>query len=266
MDEPPKLSDPVRRTPLDVKLFLLLGDVAPGLLALFAFARGLLASAQLFATANRRVIASAVWVFLFVIVWLYLYWRKPWSIGLGGITQKITHPKLRHWLYLVGVLVFTWAPAVPWLMPSSQLEQATALEIQRQVSVLEEKTRMADLLYGRMRDDEDRAERFSKFPLKLRLLLPPPTPYAGLAERLQADAEFSLAEYLYHAGHGPEAIPHFKEAQRLSPDNWNYKRQAWTLSDAGRDYGTNFAKEVQRLNGKPYYAPRQMPEPKKKAN
>ena len=83
-------------------------------------------------------------------------------------------------------------------------------------------------------------------------------------DRLMADVEFSLAEYLYHAGHGPEAIRHFKEAQRLAPDNWNYKRQAWLLSDADRDYGTNFSKEVQKLNGKPYYAPRQMPEPANK--
>ena len=79
------------------------------------------------------------------------------------------------------------------------------------------------------------------------------------AERLQADAEFSLAEYLFHAGHGPEAIPHFKEAQRLDPENWNYKRQAWLLADAEKDYGTSFLKEVQKLNGKPYYPPRQLP-------
>jgi hypothetical protein len=85
-------------------------------------------------------------------------------------------------------------------------------------------------------------------------------------DRLMADVEFSLAEYLYHAGHGPEAILHFKQAQRLAPDNWNYKRQAWLLSDADRDYGTNFTKEVQKLNGKPYYAPRQMPEPANKPN
>ena len=85
-------------------------------------------------------------------------------------------------------------------------------------------------------------------------------------DRLMADVEFSLAEYLYHAGHGPEAIPHFKQAQRLAPDNWNYKRQAWQLSDADRDYGTNFTKEVQKLNGKPYYPPRQMPEPANKPN
>lgn len=82
-------------------------------------------------------------------------------------------------------------------------------------------------------------------------------------DRLKADAEFVLGEYLYKQGKGPDAIPHFKEAQRLDPDNWNYKRQAWALSDADRDYGTNFRKEVQKLNGKPYYEPHKLPEAKK---
>jgi tetratricopeptide (TPR) repeat protein len=82
-------------------------------------------------------------------------------------------------------------------------------------------------------------------------------------DRSQADAEFALAEYLYKQGKGADAIPHFKEAQRLDPDNWNYKRQAWALSDAERDYGTNFKKEVQKLNGKPYYEPRKLPDAKK---
>jgi Flp pilus assembly protein TadD len=81
-------------------------------------------------------------------------------------------------------------------------------------------------------------------------------------DRARADAEFALAEYLYSAGQGADAIPHFKEAQRLDPDNWNYKRQAWQLSDAERDYGTSFGKEVQKLQGKPYYKPRRLPEKK----
>ena len=73
-------------------------------------------------------------------------------------------------------------------------------------------------------------------------------------ERLEADAEFALAEYLYHAGHGDAAVAHFKAAQRLAPDNWNYKRQAYLFStNPERDYGTTFAKEVEKLNGKPYY-------------
>ena len=78
-------------------------------------------------------------------------------------------------------------------------------------------------------------------------------------DRAMADAEFALGEYLYKQGHGPDAIPHFKEAQRLAPDNWNYKRQAWALSDAERDYGTTFMKEVQKLGVKPYYEPRKLP-------
>lgn len=82
-------------------------------------------------------------------------------------------------------------------------------------------------------------------------------------ERALADAEFSLGEYLYKQGNGVDAIAHFKEAQRLSPDNWNYKRQAWALSDAERDYGTNFRKEVEKLNGKPYYEPPKLPAAKK---
>src|SRR5262249_4193841 len=82
-----------------------------------------------------------------------------------------------------------------------------------------------------------------------------------IPEHALAAAEFGLAEYLHRTGRGREAIPHYKEAQRLNPDSWNYKRQAWALSDAHRGYGTNFWKEVQKLKGKPYYPPRQLPEP-----
>jgi tetratricopeptide (TPR) repeat protein len=84
-------------------------------------------------------------------------------------------------------------------------------------------------------------------------------------QRALADAEFNLAEHLYANGKKADAIPHFKEAQRLDPDNWNYKRQAWALSDAERDYGTNWNKEVQKMTaaGKRYYPPRILPEVKK---
>ena len=82
-------------------------------------------------------------------------------------------------------------------------------------------------------------------------------------EHAQAAAEFALAEYLSHTNRGPDAIPHYKEAQRLNPDSWNYKRQAWALSNAERDYGTSFMKEVRKLKDKPYYAPRQQPESKR---
>ena len=71
-----------------------------------------------------------------------------------------------------------------------------------------------------------------------------------------AAAEFGLGEHLYKSGHLTEAIPHFKEAQRLNPKSWNYKRQAYALSDANRDYGTTFMDEVQKAGGsRVYYSP-----------
>lgn len=79
----------------------------------------------------------------------------------------------------------------------------------------------------------------------------------------QAAAEFGLGEQLYKSGHPAEAIPHFKEAQRLNPKSWNYKRQAWALSDAKRDYGTSFKDEVEKIGGsKAYYPPPELPEKK----
>jgi len=79
-----------------------------------------------------------------------------------------------------------------------------------------------------------------------------------------AAAEFGLGEHLYKAGHGAEAIPHFKEAQRLNPKDWNYKRQAYALS-AEKDYGTTFREEVDKNGGsKVYYPAPDMPEYKKK--
>lgn len=95
--------------------------------------------------------------------------------------------------------------------------------------------------------------QFAMSEAELRASLTPQKPEWALAA-----AEFALAEYLYRNGQGPASIRHYKEAQRLNPDSWNYKRQAWALSDAEREYGTSFMKEVQKLNGKPYYAPRKL--------
>jgi len=94
---------------------------------------------------------------------------------------------------------------------------------------------------------------------KLRDKLAANDPSIGLAA-----AEFGLGEQLYKGGHSTEAIPHFKEAQRLNPKSWNYKRQAWALSDAKRDYGTTFKDEVDKIGGsKVYYPPPDLPGEKK---
>lgn len=53
-------------------------------------------------------------------------------------------------------------------------------------------------------------------------------------------AHFELANHLWRAGQRDLAIAHFNECHRLQPDNWTYKRQAWSLlgqERVGGEYG-----------------------------
>jgi len=107
-----------------------------------------------------------------------------------------------------------------------------------------------------LRDWTEKGEKSSYVMSEQRLQekLAPPD-----ADALLASAEFGLGEQLYKAGRTAEAVPHFKEAQRLNPRSWNYKRQAYKLSSEA-DYGTTFAQEVQKAGGsKVYYPPPDLP-------
>ena len=53
-------------------------------------------------------------------------------------------------------------------------------------------------------------------------------------------AHFELANHLWQAGNRDAAVEHFNACHRLQPDNWTYKRQAWSLfgqERVGGDYG-----------------------------
>ena len=47
-----------------------------------------------------------------------------------------------------------------------------------------------------------------------------------------AAAHFELGQHLFAAGDNRGAERHWREAHRLHPANWTYKRQAWSLVDA----------------------------------
>ncbi len=49
------------------------------------------------------------------------------------------------------------------------------------------------------------------------------------AEQSQAVAHFELANHFWRHGERAAAIAHFNECHRLQPENWTYKRQAWSL-------------------------------------
>jgi hypothetical protein len=76
-------------------------------------------------------------------------------------------------------------------------------------------------------------------------------------DQARAAACFELAQHLERSGHHADAVPWFREAQRLQPDNWTYKRQAWSLSDPLQgptdDYDSDWLSEVRKLGAENYY-------------
>jgi hypothetical protein len=92
-----------------------------------------------------------------------------------------------------------------------------------------------------------------------------PRPLAEAA----AAAHFELAQHLHRSGDSAAAIPHFRAAYDLHPDNWTYKRQAWRLLPSGTDprdiYGTDWLTDVRKIGPENYYPAldltRQVPSP-----
>ena len=57
-------------------------------------------------------------------------------------------------------------------------------------------------------------------------------------------AHFELANHFWRNGQRDRAIEHFNECHRLQPDNWTYKRQAWSAVSNER-VGGEFGRFVQ---------------------
>ncbi len=64
-------------------------------------------------------------------------------------------------------------------------------------------------------------------------------------ETSSAAAHFELANHLWRAGQRDAAIRHFNECHRLQPENWTYKRQAWSLVGNERAGGGEFGRLTQ---------------------
>ncbi len=75
----------------------------------------------------------------------------------------------------------------------------------------------------------------------------------------EAAAHFELGEHLHRVGNPEAAVTHFRAAYRLHPDNWTYKRQAWSLLVRGRTatevYGGDWLSDVRKIGAEHYYPP-----------
>jgi hypothetical protein len=78
-------------------------------------------------------------------------------------------------------------------------------------------------------------------------------------DRSRAAACFELGQHLHRNGHPDGAVQWFREAHRLAPENWTYKRQAWTLADPLQGptdaYDSDWLTEVRRTGPANYYPP-----------
>ena len=76
-------------------------------------------------------------------------------------------------------------------------------------------------------------------------------------EQAQAAAAFALGEHLHRGGRSAAAVRWFRESHRLQPDNWTYRRQAWTLVDPKQgpteQYDSDWLTDVLREGAENYY-------------
>jgi hypothetical protein len=97
-------------------------------------------------------------------------------------------------------------------------------------------------------------------------------------EEAEAAAHFELGAHLHGAGDTEGAVARFREAHRLAPDNWTYRRQAWVLASAGAiegplapfwqgpvpgresewPYAGDYLTDLLRTGGENYYPQRDM--------
>jgi hypothetical protein len=75
-----------------------------------------------------------------------------------------------------------------------------------------------------------------------------------------AAAHFELGEHLHQQGAVERAQHHWRQAHRLFPDNWTYKRQAWELVSPRRQgrtdvYDSSWIDDVRALGAERYYPP-----------
>jgi peroxiredoxin len=75
----------------------------------------------------------------------------------------------------------------------------------------------------------------------------------------RAAACFELGQYLQRAGDPGCAVAWFREAHRLAPQNWTYKRQAWSLADPLQGptdtYDSDWLTDVRTIGAENYYPP-----------
>lgn len=166
------------------------------------------------------------------------------------------------WIDEEGIIVRPAEPAFPHSgKPPWQGQMPAGVSDYRR-AVLQEaaKIRMeGDKYSAALRDwvDKGKASRYALTPTEV-------LERSGQRGRAEAEAaaRFELGQHLWQTGREQLAVRHWREAHRLQPDNWTYKRQAWRLAhpEQGRTdiYDSDWLTDVRKLGAENYYPPLRM--------
>jgi hypothetical protein len=162
------------------------------------------------------------------------------------------------WIDEKGIIVRPGEPAFPWRprQPSEQLlAQLPALTVEQLREA--QKMRIEPERYvAALRDWVSRGARssYALSPEQVRARSRPRD-----AEHARAAACFELGQHLQREGHAQSAVRWFRAAHDLAPENWTYKRQAWSLADPLQGptqlYDSDWLSEVRRRGAETYYPP-----------
>jgi hypothetical protein len=162
------------------------------------------------------------------------------------------------WIDETGTIVRPPEPAFPW-RPRELSQELLAQLPPLLVEQLQEAQKMPiepEAYVAALRDWVANGER-SRYALDPDAVMARSAPTGP--ERSRAAACFELGRHLHGSGRADDAIPWFREAHRLQPDNWTYKRQAWTFADPLQGptdaYDSDWLTDVRKLGAENYYPP-----------
>jgi tetratricopeptide (TPR) repeat protein len=162
------------------------------------------------------------------------------------------------WVDEQGAIVRPPEPAFPWhpRQPSEELLAQLPRVAAEQLREAEKIRIDPDRYVAALRDWVELGER-SRYALSPDEVIARSLPRDE--DQARAAAAFELGQHLQRAGHVEDAVQWLREAHRLQPDNWTYKRQAWSLADPlqgpTEQYESDWLTDVRKLGAENYYPP-----------
>ncbi len=165
------------------------------------------------------------------------------------------------WIDERGTIVRPPEPAFPWRprTPSPELLAELPAVMAEQLREAQKMRIEPERYVAALRDWAEYGER-SPYSLSPEEVLARSRPRTE--EHSRAAACFALAQHLARSGWPEDAVRWFREAHSLEPENWTYKRQAWSLADPLQGptaaYDSDWLSEVRRVGAENYYPPPQL--------